>query len=236
MFEELLSIALKSIFVENILLAYFLGMCSFLAVSKKVETAVGLGVAVIFVLTITAPVNWALNEYLLRDGALAWAGFPDIDLSFLQFAQQISGDPVRSSLGGATRPRGLLEEIGEVPARCQNARVVGRQRKFGFEARPFLFGQLWHFCPYGFDTLRIDPQWDQIGIGEITIVVRILLESLNTGSAPHRVESHRRLNDFATVVDQFGLPQRFGFDRVLDIRKGVQILDFGPRAQIFRAA
>lgn len=82
---DLLGLALKSIFVENILLAYFLGMCSFLAVSKKVETAVGLGIAVIFVLTITAPVNWALNEYLVSDGALAWAGLPDVDLTFLAF-------------------------------------------------------------------------------------------------------------------------------------------------------
>jgi Na+-transporting NADH:ubiquinone oxidoreductase subunit E len=85
--EALVSLALKSIFVENILLAYFLGMCSFLAVSKKVETAVGLGIAVVFVLTITAPVNWALNHFFLRPGALAWAGesFVDVDLSFLVF-------------------------------------------------------------------------------------------------------------------------------------------------------
>ena len=85
MVEAYISLALKSIFVENILLAYFLGMCSFLAVSKKVETAIGLGAAVTFVLTITAPVNWALNEFLLKDGALAWAGLPEINLSFLQF-------------------------------------------------------------------------------------------------------------------------------------------------------
>jgi len=80
-----LSLAAKSIFVENILLAFFLGMCSFLACSKKVETAVGLGAAVIFVLSITTPVNWALNAFLLGDGALAWAGLPDVDLSFLSF-------------------------------------------------------------------------------------------------------------------------------------------------------
>lgn len=90
MVEELLSLAVRSIFVENILLASFLGMCSFLAVSKKVETAIGLGAAVIFVLTITAPVNWALNEFLLKDGALAWAGLPDIDLSFLVFISFIA--------------------------------------------------------------------------------------------------------------------------------------------------
>lgn len=82
---ELINLAVKAIFVENILLAYFLGMCSFLAVSKKVTTAVGLGFAVIFVLSITAPVNWLLNEYFLNAGALAWAGLPEVDLSFLRF-------------------------------------------------------------------------------------------------------------------------------------------------------
>lgn len=85
MIVELVSLAVKSIFVENILLAYFLGMCSFLACSKKVETAIGLGAAVIFVLSITTPVNWALNAFILKEGALAWAGLPDTDLSFLSF-------------------------------------------------------------------------------------------------------------------------------------------------------
>ena len=79
--EAVLSLAIKSIFVENILLAYFLGMCSFLACSKKVETAFGLGLAVIFVLTITAPVNWAINEWVLKDGAIR----DGINLEFLQF-------------------------------------------------------------------------------------------------------------------------------------------------------
>lgn len=83
--EHYLSLLVKSIFVENILLAFFLGMCSFLAVSKKVENAVGLGFAVIFVMSITAPANWLINNFLLKDGALAWAGFPDVDLSFLRF-------------------------------------------------------------------------------------------------------------------------------------------------------
>ena len=82
---EYLSLAVKSIFVENILLAYFLGMCSFLACSKKIETAIGLGCAVIFVLTITTPANWAITNFLLSKGALSWAGLPDIDLSFLSF-------------------------------------------------------------------------------------------------------------------------------------------------------
>jgi Na+-transporting NADH:ubiquinone oxidoreductase subunit E len=85
MIEHYASIAVKSIFIENILLAYFLGMCSFLACSKKVETAIGLGFAVIFVLTITTPTNWALNHFLLNKGALSWAGMPEADLSFLSF-------------------------------------------------------------------------------------------------------------------------------------------------------
>jgi len=80
--ENLISIFVNSVFVGNILLAYFLGMCSFLAISKNMTTAFGLGLAVIFVLTLTTPVNWAVYEFLLAPGALAWAGFPN--LSFLK--------------------------------------------------------------------------------------------------------------------------------------------------------
>lgn len=87
---ELISIATKAIFIENILLAYFLGMCSFLAVSKKVETAAGLGGAVIFVLTLATPVNWAVDTLFLQKGALAWMGFPNVDLSFLRFISYIA--------------------------------------------------------------------------------------------------------------------------------------------------
>ncbi len=82
---DLLSLAVESIFIQNILLASFLGMCSFLACSKKVDTAIGLGFAVIFVLTITVPANWAIYNFLLKPGALAWAGLPNLDLSFLNF-------------------------------------------------------------------------------------------------------------------------------------------------------
>jgi len=83
--EHYLSLATKAIFVENMALAFFLGMCSFLAVSKKVDTAIGLGGAVIFVPAVTCPLNQALTEALLKDGALAWAGFPDVNLGFLSF-------------------------------------------------------------------------------------------------------------------------------------------------------
>ncbi len=82
---DLLSLFVNSVFIGNILLAYFLGMCSFIAVSKNVETATGLGFAVIFVLSITSPVNWLIYHGLLAPGALSWLGFPDMDLSFLKF-------------------------------------------------------------------------------------------------------------------------------------------------------
>ena len=89
--EHYLSLAIKSIFVENMALAFFLGMCSFLAVSKKVKTAIGLGIAVIFVLTLTTPLNNLLFQYVLKDGALAWVspGLADMDLSFLGFLAYI---------------------------------------------------------------------------------------------------------------------------------------------------
>ena len=83
--EHYISLATKAMFIENIILAYFLGMCSFLSISKKITTSIGLGFAVVFVLTITAPANWAIHNYFLQDGALAWIGFPDVDLSFLNF-------------------------------------------------------------------------------------------------------------------------------------------------------
>ncbi len=83
--ESLFSIFLNSVFIGNILLAYFLGMCSFLAISKNLDTALGLGFAVTFVLTITTPVNWLVYHYLLAPGAMAWAGLPGLDLSFLKY-------------------------------------------------------------------------------------------------------------------------------------------------------
>ena len=90
--EALGSLFVRSIFIENMVFAYFFGMCSYLAVSKTVKTAVGLGAAVIFVLTITVPVNYLLDTYILRDGALVWLGpeYANIDLSFLSFIMFIA--------------------------------------------------------------------------------------------------------------------------------------------------
>lgn len=85
--EHLLNIFVKSIFIDNMIFAYFLGMCSYLAVSKTVKTSIGLGIAVVFVLLITTPVNFLVEHYILNKGALAWLGkgFADVDLSFLTF-------------------------------------------------------------------------------------------------------------------------------------------------------
>ena len=80
---DLLSLAVKSVFIENLALSFFLGMCTFLAVSKKIQTALGLGFAVLVVLAITVPINNLIYQNLLREGALAWAGLPNVDLSFL---------------------------------------------------------------------------------------------------------------------------------------------------------
>lgn len=90
--QEILNIFIKSIFVDNMIFAYFLGMCSYLAVSKTVKTSVGLGIAVIFVLGITVPVNYLIQDYLLGSGALSWLGigFQDVNLGFLSFIMFIA--------------------------------------------------------------------------------------------------------------------------------------------------
>ena len=89
---ELVNLGIKSIFIDNMVFAYFLGMCSFLAVSKKVTTAIGLGAAVVFVLGITVPINWLMQEYILKEGALVWlsADLADMNLEFLQFIMFIA--------------------------------------------------------------------------------------------------------------------------------------------------
>ncbi len=90
--QEVFNIFIKSIFIDNMIFAYFLGMCSYLAVSKTVKTSVGLGVAVVFVLGITVPVDYLMNKYLLSSGSLTWLGqsFAGIDLNFLSFIMFIA--------------------------------------------------------------------------------------------------------------------------------------------------
>ena len=93
--EHYLSIFTKAVFIENIVLAYFLGLCSFLAISKKIDASVGIGLAVIVVLTITAPINWFLWEFLLDKGALVWisSDFQDTDLGFLKLIVFSNDEP-----------------------------------------------------------------------------------------------------------------------------------------------
>lgn len=85
--QEIINIFVKSIFIDNMVFAFFLGMCSYLAVSKTVKTSMGLGIAVCFVLLITVPINYLINEFILKEGALAWLSpsFAEVDLSFLSF-------------------------------------------------------------------------------------------------------------------------------------------------------
>jgi Na+-transporting NADH:ubiquinone oxidoreductase subunit E len=87
--DTLVNLFITAVFVENLALSFFLGMCTFLAISKKIETALGLGIAVIVVQTLTVPINNLIYRYLLRDGALDWAGLSSIDLSFLGFVSYI---------------------------------------------------------------------------------------------------------------------------------------------------
>ena len=87
--EHYLSLFVRAIFIENMALAFFLGMCTFLAISKKIEAAIGLGIAVIVVLTLTTPLNNFIYHNLLAEGSLAWAGLPNVDLSFLGFLSYI---------------------------------------------------------------------------------------------------------------------------------------------------
>jgi Na+-transporting NADH:ubiquinone oxidoreductase subunit E len=117
--EQYLGLFVRAVFIENMALTFFLGMCTFIAISKKISTAIGLGIAVVVVLALTVPINNLILTYLLKDGALAWAGFPDVDLSFL----------------------GLLSYIGVIAA------VVQILEMFLDRYVPFLYNALGVFLP-----------------------------------------------------------------------------------------
>ncbi|MEZ5560356.1 MAG: NADH:ubiquinone reductase (Na(+)-transporting) subunit E [Pseudomonadales bacterium] len=119
MLEHYLGLFIRAVFIENMALTFFLGMCTFIAISKKISTAIGLGIAVVVVLGITVPINNLMYNYLLREGALAWAGFPDVDLSFL----------------------GLLSYIGVIAAMVQILEM------FLDRFVPFLYNALGVFLP-----------------------------------------------------------------------------------------
>jgi Na+-transporting NADH:ubiquinone oxidoreductase subunit E len=117
--EQYLGLFIRAVFVENMALTFFLGMCTFIAISKKISTAVGLGIAVVVVLGITVPVNNLILNHLLKEGALAWAGFPNVDLRFL----------------------GLLSYIGVIAAMVQILEM------FLDRYVPFLYNALGVFLP-----------------------------------------------------------------------------------------
>lgn len=119
MLEQYLGLFIRAVFIENMALTFFLGMCTFIAISKKIGTAVGLGIAVMVVLGITVPVNNLILNHLLKEGALAWAGLPDVDLTFL----------------------GLLSYIGVIAAMVQILEM------FLDRFVPFLYNALGVFLP-----------------------------------------------------------------------------------------
>ena len=129
--EELLSLFVKAVFVENMALAFFLGMCSFLAVSKKVETAMGLGAAVVFVLAVTTPLNNIIYTYFLKEGAMVWVhtSFADIDLSFLNFLTFIATIAATVQVVEMTLDRfmpGLYNALGVfLPLIAVNCAILG---------------------------------------------------------------------------------------------------------------
>ena len=119
MLEQYLGLFIRAVFIENMALTFFLGMCTFIAISKKISTAVGLGIAVTVVMAVTVPVNNLILNHLLKEGALAWAGFPHVDLTFL----------------------GLLSYIGVIAA------VVQILEMFLDRYVPFLYNALGIFLP-----------------------------------------------------------------------------------------
>jgi len=179
MFADYASIALKAIFIENILLSLFLGMCSFLACSKKIDTAFGLGLAVIFVLTVTAPVNWLINHFLLRDGALAWAGAwgATVDLSFLQFICYIAVIAAMVQLVEMVLDKffpPLYTALGIfLPLIAVNCAILGTSLQMG--TKGYDFGQT---CVYGFSS---GIGWALAIIGMASIRTKLQYSNLPAG-------------------------------------------------------
>ena len=137
---ENLNLFIRSIFVDNMIFAYFLGMCSFLAVSKNVKTALGLGVAVTFMLVITLPINYLLQTYVLQAGALQWLGpeYADVDLSFLSLIMFIAGHRMAAGhcghCGHTRTPRHLFQHS---PSASRNRHHLHPHRPHGHSLHEF---------------------------------------------------------------------------------------------------
>jgi len=174
---EYINIALKAIFIDNILLSLFLGMCSFLACSKKIDTAFGLGLAVIFVLTVTAPLNWLINHYLLADGALAWAGLATVDLSFLQFICYIAVIAAMVQLVEMVLDKffpPLYSALGIfLPLIAVNCAILGTSLQMGTKGYDFLESSVyglssgigWALAIIGMASIRTKIQYSNLPAG-----------------------------------------------------------------------
>ncbi len=190
MLEHYLSLVTKAIFIENILLAYFLGMCSFLAISKKVETSIGLGIAVVFVLTITAPANWLIHHFFLEEGALSWAGLPDVDLSYLNFIAFIAVIAAMVQLVEMILDRfspALHQSLGIfLPLIAVNCAILGgslflveRQYTFG-ESTVFGFGSGmgWFLAITSMAAIRHKLRYSDVPVGLRGLGITMLLTGL----------------------------------------------------------
>tara|TARA_Y100001970_G_scaffold32954_1_gene40855 strand:+ start:1245 stop:1874 length:630 start_codon:yes stop_codon:yes gene_type:complete len=191
--EHYLSLATKAIFIENILLAYFLGMCSFLALSNKVETASGIGKAVIFVNAITVPLNWLIKTYLLDDGALAWTGisaFSEVNLSFLTFIAFIATIAAAVQLVEMIMDRfspSLYNKLGIfLPLIAVNCAILGssifmQQRDYTFlEAIVFAIssGFGWYLAILTMSTIRYKLRYSNIPNGLRGLGITMILTGL----------------------------------------------------------
>ena len=191
--EHYLSLATKAIFIENILLAYFLGMCSFLALSNKVETASGIGKAVIFVNAITVPLNWFIKNYFLDDGALSWtriAAFSDVNLSFLTFIAFIATIAAAVQLVEMIMDRfspSLYNKLGIfLPLIAVNCAILGssifmQQRDYTFfEAIVFAIssGFGWYLAILTMSTIRYKLRYSNIPNGLKGLGITMILTGL----------------------------------------------------------
>lgn len=192
--EQLINLFIKSVFVDNMVFAYFLGMCSYLAVSKTVKTSMGLGIAVTFVLVITVPVNYLLDTYILREGAMSWISpeLAGIDLSFLSFILFIAIIASMTQIVEMTVEKfapALYNQLGIfLPLIAVNCAILGaalfmQQRNFGTlgEATVYGFGSGvgWWLAIIGMAAIREHLKYSKIpnplkGLG-ITFIIAGLM-------------------------------------------------------------
>jgi len=192
MLEDYLNLAVKAIFVENMALAFFLGMCSFLAVSKKVETALGLGMAVVFVLTVTVPANNLIFNYFLRDGAMAWIhpSLAHYDLSFVGFLSYIGTIAAMTQIVEMTLDRffpALYGALGVfLPLIAVNCAILGAslfmvEREYGFgESVVFGFssGVGWMMAIVALAAIRERMRYSNVPAGLRGLGITFLLTGL----------------------------------------------------------